>query len=179
MTLSALKAAIPKLPGAQPSTAEASPATSGTPPTHDPNALVQKIQGELSGFPLAESKPDPAVPQGDFFYGVITDSHIYPGTQNEFQVYVPAEYDPAKPACLLLKLDGLTSNERTVLDNLIAKKEIPIIIAVGVSPGSIWKDPPGHPIVARFASIAPMSSTASTITSPTTSSTNSFPPSRS
>jgi gluconolactonase len=112
----------------------------------DPNALLEKIQGELSGtFPPDEGKPDAGVPHGEVLEGIITDSRIYPGTENGFEVYVPAQYDPAKPACLLLKLDGLGAYERTVLDNLIAKKEAPVIIGVGIRPGTIWKDPAGTP----------------------------------
>ena len=119
----------------------------------DANALVQKIQGELSGpFPPEEGQVDPNVPHGESLSGTITDSAIYPGTENDFQVYVPAQYDPAKPACLLVKLDGLGGYEGTVLDNLIAKKEVPVIIGVGITPGKVWRDPAGTPNrrVARF-----------------------------
>jgi sugar lactone lactonase YvrE len=110
----------------------------------DPRALVEKIQGELSAaVPPPESKPDPSVPHGVFLQGTISDSRIYPGTENAFQVYVPAQYDPAHPACFLLRLDGLSAYEGTVLDNLIAKHEVPVMIGVGISPGTVWKDPPG------------------------------------
>jgi sugar lactone lactonase YvrE/enterochelin esterase-like enzyme len=112
----------------------------------DPNALVRKIQGELSGaFPPEEGKPDASIPHGEFLQGAITDSKIYPGTENGFQVYVPAQYDGAKPACLLVKLDGLGAYEGAVLDNLIARNEAPVIIGVGIVPGTIWKDPAGTP----------------------------------
>jgi hypothetical protein len=112
----------------------------------DPNALVQKIQGELSDpFPPEDGKPDANVPHGEFLQGAIADSRIYPGTENGFTVYVPAQYDPARPACLLLKLDGLGSYEGTVLDNLIAKNQVPVMIGVGIIPGTIWKDPAGTP----------------------------------
>ncbi len=111
----------------------------------DPNALVQKIQSELAGPISPDGDAKSNVPHGEILQGTITDSAIYPGTENPFQVYVPAEYDPAKPACLLVKLDGLGGYEAAVLDNLIAKKEIPVIIGVGITPGTIWKDPPGTP----------------------------------
>jgi gluconolactonase len=112
----------------------------------DPNALVEKIQRELSGpFPPEEGKPDPRVPHGEFLRGAITDSRIYPGTENAFEVYVPAQYDPSRPACLLVKLDGLGAYEGAVLDNLIARNEVPVIIGIGIVPGTIWKDPAGTP----------------------------------
>ena len=118
----------------------------------DSNALVQKIQGELNGPLTPDSNSTPDIPHGEILRGTISDSTIYPGTENDFQVYVPAQYDPAKPACLLVKLDGLGSSEGNVLDNLIAKKDVPIIIGIGISPGTVWKDPPGTPkrIAARF-----------------------------
>ncbi|HXR78400.1 MAG TPA: SMP-30/gluconolactonase/LRE family protein [Bryobacteraceae bacterium] len=111
----------------------------------NPKALVKKIQDELSGPVINDGKPNPNVPHGEFLHGTITNSKIYPGTENDFQVYIPAQYDPARPACLLLKLDGLGSYEGTVLDNLIAKQAVPVIIGVGITPGTIWKDPAGTP----------------------------------
>jgi gluconolactonase len=110
----------------------------------DSDRLLKKIQGELSEpLPPDEGKPDPTVPHGEFLHGSIVDSRIYPGTVNDFQVYVPAQYDPAKPACLLVKLDGMGTFEGTVLDNLIAKKEVPVIIGVGISSGTVWRDSVG------------------------------------
>ena len=103
-------------------------------------ALVHRIQKELLGdqFPPKEAEPNPHVPHGEIVKGTFKDSKIYPGTQNDFQVYVPAQHDPAKPACLLIKLDGLGDYEATVLDNLIAKNEIPVTIGIGIVPGTVW-----------------------------------------
>ena len=116
-----------------------------------PDPLVARIQAELSGqFPPAEAKVDPSIPHGEFLQGKITNSSIYPGTENSFQVYVPAQYDPATPVCLLVKLDGLGAFEGTVLDHLIAAHEVPVIIAVGITPGTIWKDPAGTPQRAAY-----------------------------
>jgi sugar lactone lactonase YvrE/enterochelin esterase-like enzyme len=107
------------------------------------DSLVQKIQGELSGPPTADSTVNPNVPHGGVLYGMINNSAIYPGTENPFEVYVPAQYDPAKPACLLVKLDGLGAGDTIALDNLIASKEVPVIIAVGINSGAVIKGPPG------------------------------------
>jgi len=122
-----------------------SAASGQAPAPLDAAAPERKIQGELSGPLLPDGISDPSVPHGEFVSGDITDSAIYPGTQNHFQIYVPAQYDPAKPACLLVKLDGIGGYEGTVLDNLIAKKAIPVIIAIGVVPGSVYSGPPGTP----------------------------------
>ena len=117
-----------------------------TPAASDPRALVEKIQGELTQPPPSEEgKVDPSIPHGEYLHGTINNPALYPGTENDFQVYVPAQYDPAKPACLLLKLDGMGNTEGNVLDNLIAKKELPVIIGVGIVSGTVWKDPAGTP----------------------------------
>ena len=111
-----------------------------------PDRLVQKIQAELSNpFPPEEAKVDANVPHGELLHGAIGDSRIFPGTENPFDVYVPAQYDPGQAACLLVKLDGLGTFEATVLDNLIARHEVPVIVGVGIRPGAIWKDPAGTP----------------------------------
>jgi sugar lactone lactonase YvrE/enterochelin esterase-like enzyme len=119
--------------------------------TPDREALVKRIQAGLTGaFPPVEAKPNPAIPHGEFIQGQISNSAIYPGTENSFQVYVPAQYDPSHSACLLVKLDGLGAFEGTVLDSLIASKEVPVIIGVGITPGTIWKDPAGTPQRAAY-----------------------------
>ena len=99
----------------------------------DGAALVKKIQGEL-GQPVFPSQPDPAIRHGEFLAGTL-DSTLYPGP-HFFRVYVPAQYDPAKPACLLVRLDGIGALEGEMLDELIARKDVPVIIAVGIAPGS-------------------------------------------
>ncbi len=102
-------------------------------------ALVQKIRAELAGPDTEDSKPQPGVPHGEFIEGTITDSAIYPGTENVFKVYIPAQYAPSAPACLLVRLDGLGKDDPTVLDNLIAKGAMPVTIEVGLSSGTVWK----------------------------------------
>jgi len=127
----------------------------------DAYTLVEKIQGELSGpFPPDDGKPDTNVPHGEFLRGTIADSKIYPGTENGFEVYVPVQYDPARPACLLLKLDGFGAYTGTVLDNLIAKHEVPVMIGIGIASGTVWKDPAGTPKRAAARLTDPTSSIA-------------------
>ena len=107
----------------------------------DANTLLQRIQaGVLNPVDPPEGKEDPAIPHGEILEGSIADTIYYPGTTNDFRVYVPAQYDPAKPACLLVKMDGLGDFEAHVLDHLIASKEVPVMIAVGVSPGHVFRD---------------------------------------
>ena len=109
----------------------------------DAAGLVQKIQHALDQKSSPDAAVNPHVPHGVMLHVSINNSPLYPGTENSIQVYVPAQFDPGKPACLLVKLDGLSASDATVLDNLIAAKAIPVMIGVGISPGSIFKDSPG------------------------------------
>lgn len=97
--------------------------------------LIAKIQRELSGPLTADSRPQAGVPRGEYLRGEITDSKIYPGMVNSYQVYVPAQYSPQRPACLLISLDGFS--EGVALDNLIAKGAMPVTIAVGIGSGVV------------------------------------------
>jgi enterochelin esterase-like enzyme len=89
-----------------------------------------------------DSQEQPGVPQGKVTPWAKLPSNAYPGTLHDFCVYVPAQYDPAKPASLMIFQDGqaflrLTGDYRTpyVLDNLIYRREMPVTIAVFINPG--------------------------------------------
>lgn len=82
------------------------------------------------------------IPQGKVTAFEWRESKIYPGTLRRYSVYVPAQYDAAKPAALMVFLDGHAYEDETkevrvpiVFDNLIAKKEMPVTIAVFLDPG--------------------------------------------
>jgi sugar lactone lactonase YvrE len=77
---------------------------------------------------------------GKWIHGSIDDSKIYPGTSNAFQVYLPSAYDGAKAACLFLKLDGIGDYEAEVLERLLTAKELPVMVAVGISPGVVTRN---------------------------------------
>ena len=84
-----------------------------------------------------DSKPQPGVPQGELIKFEFAGSKIFPGTTREVTIYVPRQYDPAKPACLYVNQDGLQWNAPTVFDNLIARGELPVIVGVFVRPGVV------------------------------------------
>ncbi|PHX86750.1 MAG: esterase [Opitutia bacterium] len=97
-----------------------------------------------------DSLPQPKLPRGEIRTGKFADSKIFPGTTRDYFVYVPEQYDPAKPACLMVFFDGAgffkadgAFRIATVFDNLIAKKDTPVIIAVGVNPGVVAATAPG------------------------------------
>jgi gluconolactonase len=88
--------------------------------------------------PGPDSKPQPGVPKGQILKFTLEDSKIFPGTKHDYWVYVPAEYTPDKPACVYVGQDGMGFDAPTVFDNLIYKKQIPIIIGVFVKPGIVY-----------------------------------------
>jgi gluconolactonase len=77
------------------------------------------------------------VPVGELLKFNFKDSKIFPGTVHEVTVYVPKQYDPAKPACVHVNQDGVQNNAPVVFDNLIARGELPVIIGVFVKPGIV------------------------------------------
>ena len=57
-------------------------------------------------YPLGpDSQRQPGVPQGAVTHYTWT-SKIFPGTVRDYWVYVPAQYTPDKPACVMLFEDG-------------------------------------------------------------------------
>jgi hypothetical protein len=91
-------------------------------------------------FPLtADSKPRDGVPKGEVLKFTFEKSKIFPGTFRDYAIYVPKQYDPAKPACLMVFQDGNGKNYEapTVFDNLIERKELPVIIGVFVMHGRV------------------------------------------
>ncbi|MBS1872942.1 MAG: SMP-30/gluconolactonase/LRE family protein [Acidobacteria bacterium] len=69
-------------------------------------------------------------------------SKIYPGAVRDYWIYVPAQYDAASPACIMVFQDGGgwvkedgAIRATVVLDNLIHKREIPVSIGVFINPG--------------------------------------------
>jgi enterochelin esterase-like enzyme/sugar lactone lactonase YvrE len=92
-------------------------------------------------YPLGpDSQRQPGVPQGTVAKYTWT-SRIYPGTVRDYWVYVPAQYVANKPACVMLFEDGGgTLNDGRlrvpiVFDNLIAKHDMPVTIAIMINPG--------------------------------------------
>jgi len=93
-------------------------------------------------LPGPDSEPHPGVPRGKVTAWEQLPSQAYPGTLHDFCVYVPAQYDAAKPASLIIFQDGQAFASPTgdyrapqVLDNLIYRREIPVMIAVFINPG--------------------------------------------
>ena len=90
----------------------------------------------------ADAMPQDGVPKGEMKGPFTLPSQAYPGTQHTYWVYVPAQYDPAVPASLMIYNDGQAFKDPEgdvradiVMDNLIYRREIPVMIAVFINPG--------------------------------------------
>ena len=89
-----------------------------------------------------DSMPQEGVPKGEIRGPFVIPSQVFPGTQHTFWVYVPAQYNPSTPANLMVFQDGWgwkredgDARAQNVLDNLIYRREIPVMIAVFINPG--------------------------------------------
>jgi len=89
-----------------------------------------------------DSHPMEGVPKGRFVGPLTLPSEVFPGTQHTYHVYLPAQYNPAEPAALMVFNDGHAMmaepgdvQAHHVLDNLIHRREIPVMIGVFINPG--------------------------------------------
>jgi gluconolactonase len=82
-----------------------------------------------------ELQTDGAPPKGEVKKYVFDHSKVFPGTVRDYWVYVPKQYDPARPACLYVNQDGVQYRAPEVFDELIHKKEMPVTIGVFVMHG--------------------------------------------
>lgn len=87
--------------------------------------------------PGPDSQPQEGVPKGEITKYTFDRSKIFPGTTRDYWIYVPKQYDPAKPACLMVFQDGIQYKAPVVFDNLIHKKEMPVTIGVFVMHGRV------------------------------------------
>ena len=92
------------------------------------------------------------VPKGEVRGPFVIASRAYPGTQHTYWVYVPAQYEADRPAALMVFQDGQAFKDRdtgvrapNVLDNLIYRREIPVMLAVFINPGRTAEQPEPTP----------------------------------
>jgi hypothetical protein len=102
-----------------------------------------------------DSQPQAAVPKGTVTKFILAPGKDYPGTPHNCAIYVPAQYEASKPTPFMIFLDGsqaLGDSMRVpvVLDNLIAKHDLPPMIAIFVDPGILpVVSDPSHPDIAQ------------------------------
>lgn len=97
-----------------------------------------------------DSMRQDGVPVGTVTQSKWVSEKVFPGTERDMWVYVPAQYDAAKPACVMVFQDGrgYVDEKRSfrttiVFDNLIHKKEMPVTIGIFLNPGVIPGSKPG------------------------------------
>jgi enterochelin esterase family protein len=90
-----------------------------------------------------DSLPQPNVPAGKLEGPFTFKSQIFTNTIRKYWVYVPAQYSADKPACVLVFQDGQRAARTNgsirapqVMENLIAKKEMPVTIGIFITPGA-------------------------------------------
>jgi enterochelin esterase family protein len=115
--------------------------------THNFSYLVDgKTFGGRTDVPAfgPYSYDKPGVPKGKLSEKMVHTSKIYPDMKSDWWIWVPAQYDPAKPAAVMVWQDGevlvnreLPSRAQVVFENLTHEKKIPVIIHVLISPGMI------------------------------------------
>ncbi len=99
-----------------------------------------------------DSLAQEGVPKGTIGPWIKLPSEAYPGTLHDYCVYVPAQYNAAKPAALMIFQDGQAFlhpegdyRVPAVFDNLIYRREMPVTIAVFINPGRT----PEQPVASR------------------------------
>jgi enterochelin esterase-like enzyme len=99
-----------------------------------------------------DSQSHEGVPKGEMRGPFTLPSQAYPGTQHTYWVYVPAQYDRAVPASLMIFNDGQAFKAMdgglrapNVLDNLIYRREIPVMLSVFINPGRTPEQPEPTP----------------------------------
>lgn len=97
----------------------------------------------ITGAAVGDTAPSPARATPTTLKGPFElHSRVYPGTVRRYWVYVPADYDPARPPNLLLFQDGQRAVNPNgslripaVLDDLVRRRAIPPTLGVFVTPG--------------------------------------------
>jgi len=110
-------------------------------------------QGLDSFYKLGpDSLVQEGVPHGKLVGPLTLPCKVYPGTAHTYWVYVPAQYDASRPASLMIFNDGQAFKNETgdlraqnVLDNLIHRREVPVMIAVFINPGKTPEQPEPTP----------------------------------
>ena len=91
-----------------------------------------------------DSERQPGVPEGKVTQSKFVSRKVYPGFERDMWVYVPAQYDGKEPAAVMIYQDGGGAvnpkgdlRATVVMDNLIAKKEMPVTIGIFLNPGEL------------------------------------------
>ena len=90
-----------------------------------------KIYPGIAREPATFGRPDPNDPAKL----IVTTSHPAPYTRR-VAVYVPQQYASGTPSPFIVGADGPDRALFTALDNLIAQKRVPVVVAISIANGS-------------------------------------------
>jgi enterochelin esterase family protein len=95
--------------------------------------------GQVEAFTIpAELLPQAGVPRGRVLPQKRWKSRIFPDTERDWWIYLPAQYRASHPAALMVFQDGASHYLKpipTVFDNLIHRGDMPVTAAVFINPG--------------------------------------------
>src|ERR1700720_2936427 len=111
-------------------------------PTPTPPPMAETPNTDVYYRLAPDAIAQDGVPKGELRGPFTLPSQAYPGTQHTYWIYVPAQYDPAAAASLMIYNDGQAFmapegdvRAQFVMDNLIYRREIPVMIGVFINPG--------------------------------------------
>jgi gluconolactonase len=129
---------------------------------HSPFASARRLQACFAVCAILSagiigwaSGQEENIPHGTVTKFAWNTSQIFPGTQRDYWIYVPAQYDGQHPACVMVFQDGAgyvdpkgAWHVPLVFDTLIARKEMPVTIGIFISPGVVPASSPD--VLPRF-----------------------------
>jgi len=121
--------------------------------TQGPSSGRREPQPQVR-YPLGpDSLPQDNVPKGKLEGPFLFHSKVLADSVRQYWVFVPAQYDARQPANVLVFQDGARATNPkgviqapTVLENLIAKRQIPVTVGIFVTPGQRGSEYPADQI---------------------------------
>lgn len=89
----------------------------------------------------AANPPAADIPRGTMSAAIPFESKIFPGTQRNYWVWVPKQYDPAKPTAFTIMQDGNGSARgwrlTETIEQLMVTGEVPVQIVIFIDHGKV------------------------------------------
>ena len=119
-----------------------------------PDGTTMECAYQLEGTPLPQGPrqrvveayrvhparlAQPQIPRGTLLQQPRWHSTIFAGTVRDWWIYVPAQYEPGTPSCVMVFQDGgkfYKDQVPTVFDSLIADGGMPVTLGLFIEPGT-------------------------------------------
>jgi enterochelin esterase-like enzyme len=107
--------------------------------------IVAGLRAQEENYPVPpEAKRQEGVPEGKLTPGQFTSPAIYPGTERDYWLYLPAQWQAGQELALMVFQDGRSfcqdnsgARAHRVFDTLIHSGEMPLTAGVFVNPGVV------------------------------------------